>query len=162
MLGKSGQRLERFSVQESRRGPDARSTGLGRGYALGVGTVSIGGLLFPMAHGSGIISVALLTLVYFLLRLGGSFSQVFSWSIRQSLIPAAQFGSINSVFRFFINGVAPLSAVAGGYLAELLGVRQTLVIGGIGLLLTAGFSFRLRIPKGNTCTAEWVESRNVG
>jgi hypothetical protein len=43
MLGKSGQRLERFSVQESRRGPDARSTGLARGYALGVGTVSIGG-----------------------------------------------------------------------------------------------------------------------
>jgi MFS family permease len=35
MLGKSGQRLERFSVQESRRGPDARSNGsLGRNFQL--------------------------------------------------------------------------------------------------------------------------------
>lgn len=53
-------------------------------------------------------------------------------SYRQALCPERLQGRMNSVMRFLVWGTIPLGTLAGGALATWVGLRETLVIAGIG------------------------------
>jgi len=52
-------------------------------------------------------------------------------SLRQSIVPAALLGRVNSVYRMLGVGLSPLGALAGGFVAHGLGVRAAYPIAGV-------------------------------
>jgi MFS family permease len=53
-------------------------------------------------------------------------------SYRQAICPARLQGRMNSAMRFIVWGTIPLGTLAGGALASAVGLREAIVIGGIG------------------------------
>lgn len=53
-------------------------------------------------------------------------------SYRQAICPPRLQGRMNSVMRFIVWGTIPVGNLAGGALASVIGLRETLVIGAIG------------------------------
>nr|MBA3434067.1 MFS transporter [Actinomycetota bacterium] len=58
-------------------------------------------------------------------------------SYRQAICPERLQGRMNSVMRFIVWGTIPIGTLAGGALGTWIGLRETLVIGGVG----GGLSF---------------------
>jgi MFS family permease len=56
-------------------------------------------------------------------------------SLRQAITPERIQGRMNSVMRFIVWGTIPLGAIVGGVLASRIGVKQTLIVSGIGCFL---------------------------
>jgi MFS family permease len=56
-------------------------------------------------------------------------------SLRQAITPERIQGRMNSVMRFIVWGAIPLGSFSGGVLASLIGLKETLIIGGIGCCL---------------------------
>jgi predicted MFS family arabinose efflux permease len=113
----------------------------GIGRAL-IGTTLAGGgfiLLIPLAGGS--INGAMLMLMIAQLC-GDAFSTlafITAVSLRQSITPDRLLGRTSTGMQVLIAGVAPIGAMAGGLLAEAIGVRATLWIAGIGIVLSTGW-----------------------
>lgn len=114
----------------------ANRFGLGRtliGSAVFSGALAF---LIPMANGSVLQAM----LILMLSQLGGdAFSTIHSItaiSLRQSVTPDRLLGRTSTSLQVLIAGVGPLGALAGGALAEVIGVRETLVIAVTGLLLS--------------------------
>lgn len=53
-------------------------------------------------------------------------------SLRQAITPERIQGRMNSVMRFIVWGTIPLGSLIGGVLATTIGVKETLIVGGIG------------------------------
>jgi predicted MFS family arabinose efflux permease len=53
-------------------------------------------------------------------------------SYRQAICPPRLQGSMNSVMRFIVWGTIPIGTLAGGALGSWIGLRETIVIGGLG------------------------------
>jgi predicted MFS family arabinose efflux permease len=56
-------------------------------------------------------------------------------SLRQAITPERIQGRMNSVMRFIVWGTIPLGSLIGGALASTIGLKQTLIVGGIGSCL---------------------------
>jgi MFS family permease len=56
-------------------------------------------------------------------------------SLRQTITPERIQGRMNSVMRFIVWGTIPLGSLTGGLLATWIGLKTTLLIGGIGCTL---------------------------
>jgi MFS family permease len=56
-------------------------------------------------------------------------------SLRQAVTPERMQGRMNAVMRFIVWGTIPLGAIIGGVLASKIGVRETVIVGGIGCCL---------------------------
>jgi MFS family permease len=56
-------------------------------------------------------------------------------SLRQAITPERIQGRMNSVMRFIVWGTIPLGAFVGGALASQIGLKETLIVGGIGCCL---------------------------
>ena len=56
-------------------------------------------------------------------------------SLRQAITPERIQGRMNSVMRFIVWGTIPLGALVGGILASQIGLKETLIIGGVGSCL---------------------------
>jgi MFS family permease len=102
-----------------------------------IGASVIGGpmfLLVPFApHGN-----AALTFLVPAFVLGGFSNVIYNVtqvSLRQAITPARIQGRMNSVMRFIVWGAIPLGALIGGLLASRIGVKETLIVGGIGCCL---------------------------
>ena len=57
-------------------------------------------------------------------------------SLRQAITPDRLLGRVNSSMHLLFHGVLPLGALAGGAIAQAMGVRQALLIGAIGVLIS--------------------------
>lgn len=103
-----------------------------RSLILGLGLTS--GLLFVPLSSSG------LGVLWFA---GGSFCYTFGTvlyninqvSLRQRLTPPGLLGRMNATMQFTAWGVLPFGALVGGAIGDLLGIRVTILIGGLGSLL---------------------------
>jgi MFS family permease len=60
-------------------------------------------------------------------------------SYRQAVVPPDILGRVNATVRFLVMGLLPVGGLLGGALGTLLGVRETLLIVGIGLTVAPGF-----------------------
>src|SRR5207245_2516604 len=56
-------------------------------------------------------------------------------SLRQTLTPDHLQGRVNASARFLANAVTPVGALLGGVLGEAIGLRPTLLVAGVGILL---------------------------
>jgi MFS family permease len=56
-------------------------------------------------------------------------------SLRQAITPERIQGRMNSVMRFIVWGTIPLGSLIGGVLASKIGVKETLIVGGVGSCL---------------------------
>jgi MFS family permease len=88
-------------------------------------------LIIPFApHGT-----AALTFLIPAFILGGLANVIYNVtqvSLRQAITPERIQGRMNSVMRFIVWGTIPLGSLLGGVLASTIGVKETLIVGGIG------------------------------
>src|SRR5579859_3316092 len=110
---------------------------LGLGLAIGGGLFGYGllGLLVPLAHGP----VAVVAVILFMSQLAGdvtvSVYLIAELSLRQMLIPHHLLGRANAGILFLTRGVGPLGALLAGILAVGIGVRPTLFIAVLGVMM---------------------------
>ena len=65
---------------------------------------------------------------------------VVSVSMRQADVPIDLLGRVNSAYRTAVLGVAPIGAIAGGILADGLGIPGPFVVGGAVLIVVSVIS----------------------
>jgi MFS family permease len=91
-------------------------------------------LLIPFApHGNAALAVLVPAIL-----VGGFANVVYNvaqLSLRQAITPERIQGRMNSVMRFIVWGTIPLGAFAGGVLASRIGLKETLITGGLGACL---------------------------
>jgi MFS family permease len=110
---------------------------LSRRFGIGPTTIAVG-----MLWGPATLLVALAPAgndaVPFLVvaSLASGFSiavyNIIQVSYRQAICPPRLQGRMNSVMRFIVWGTIPIGALAGGALGSWVGLRETIVIGGVG------------------------------
>jgi MFS family permease len=112
------------------------SSRLGVGRTI-IGASVIGGpafLVIPFApHGNAALAVLVPAFA-----IGGMANVVYNVtqvSLRQAITPERIQGRMNSVMRFIVWGTIPLGAIVGGSLSTGIGVRNALIVGGIGCCL---------------------------
>ena len=92
-------------------------------------------LLVPLAHGS----VALASAFLIASQLGDMAWPVYSineTSLRQAITPTHLLGRVSSAGHLLFHGGLTLGMLAGGALAQTIGIRQTMLIGAFGYLLS--------------------------
>jgi MFS family permease len=112
------------------------------GDRLGVGrTILLASCLF----GPGTLLIAfapeqyalpLIVAAMIVIGFGGILYNVTAISLIQAITPDRILGRANASRRFVVWGVVPLGGFAGGALASTIGLRETMVVGALGGLLT--------------------------
>ncbi len=114
------------------------------GQRFGIGVTLIGTLLlsslatFLIPLAGNIPTIAILLLMAGQL-LGDTLQTIYgitSTSLRQTITPDRMLGRANTSLQVFIAGIGPIGALIGGALAEIIGVRSTLVVAALGLVLS--------------------------
>jgi MFS family permease len=113
----------------------ARWLGLGPTIIWSAVLGGVGGLLIPLASGPLLIAVPLLIAAQFLIGLAFVVYNVNQISLRQAITPDRLLGRMTATIRFMVWGTLPFGSLLGGALGSMLGVRPTLIIGGIGMML---------------------------
>jgi predicted MFS family arabinose efflux permease len=110
---------------------------------FGVGQTMIGAniinvlatALVPLAGGSIIFVTLFLALSHFLHAFAVQINGINLMSLRQAITPDYLQGRMNASFRFVNVGMMMLGALIAGSLGELIGLRATLAVGAVGMLL---------------------------
>ena len=92
-------------------------------------------LLIPLAHGSVAVCSAFLIAAQ-LGDLAWPVYTISARSLRQAITPNHLLGRVNASMHLLFHGVLPLGALAGGAIAQAVGMRRALLIGAIGVLLS--------------------------
>ncbi len=116
-------------------GAAARRFGLGPSIIAANALLLIGTLLVASARGTPVEVAVTLVGAQVVAGFGISIYNVNGPSLRQALTPLWLLGRVNATYRFFAWGTTPLGALAGGVLAEVIGLRGTIALAGIGMLV---------------------------
>jgi len=101
-----------------------------------IGASIIGGPMFlviPFAP-EGNAALFLLVPAFIIGGLSNVIYNVTQVSLRQAITPERIQGRMNSVMRFIVWGTIPVGAIIGGALASQIGVKETLIVSGVGCL----------------------------
>jgi MFS family permease len=90
-------------------------------------------LLIPMAQRGWLLWAA--AFAYLVIWFCVAVNNITQVSFRQGLTPERLLGRMNATMRFLVWGTAPLGAIIGGVLGQLLGPRSTLWLAAIGGLI---------------------------
>jgi MFS family permease len=112
-----------------------RRLGLGRTLIGAAWTIGLAMLLVPLAHGTVALSAAFLIAAQ-LGDLAWPIYTINETSLRQAITPSHLLGRITSAGHLLFWGALPLGALAGGAIAQTIGIRQTMLIGAFGYLLS--------------------------
>ncbi|HJT55849.1 MAG TPA: MFS transporter [Ktedonobacteraceae bacterium] len=109
----------------------------GLGFTIGGGLFAYGllGLLVPFAHGPIPLVVALLFASQLIGDVSVSIHLIAELSLRQMLVPRHLLGRANASILFLTRGTIPPGALLAGIIAERFGVRFTLFIGVLGVMM---------------------------
>jgi MFS family permease len=113
---------------------------LSRRFGIGPTTIAVGALWGPATIAVGLApagNAAIPVLVATQLVAGFSIItyNIVQVSYRQAICPPRLQGRMNSVMRFLVWGTIPVGTLTGGALGTWIGLRETIVIGGIGTTL---------------------------
>ena len=109
--------------------------GLGRTLIGAAWMIGLAMLLVPLAHGPVALSAAFLIAA----QLGDMAWPIYNinaTSLRQAVTPDRLLGRVNSAGHLLFWGALPLGALAGGAIAQAIGIRQTMLIATLGYLLS--------------------------
>jgi MFS family permease len=110
---------------------------LSRRFGIGPTTIAVsvlwgpGLLLFAVAP-AGNAAIPFLVAGQLLAGFSIVVYNIIQVSYRQAICPPRLQGRMNSVMRFIVWGTIPIGALAGGALGTWVGLRETLVVGGVG------------------------------
>ena len=116
-------------------GPAVKRFGLGTTLIAGLVISSLSLLLLPLASGPLVLIIAFVVISQVLGDAGSVVYLINATSLRQIVVPDHLLGRANASMHFLVGGVGPIGALIGGGLAELIGMRLTLLIGILGTLL---------------------------
>ena len=108
--------------------------GVGRTILLASCLFGPGTLLIAVAPQNNAIPFILASML--VIGFGGILYNVTAISLIQAITPDRILGRANASRRFVVWGVVPLGGFAGGALASTIGLRETMVVGALGGLLT--------------------------
>jgi MFS family permease len=91
-------------------------------------------LVVPFAP-EGNAALAVLIPAFIIGGLSNVIYNVTQVSLRQAITPERIQGRMNSVMRFIVWGTIPLGSIIGGVLASTIGVKETLIVSGIGCFM---------------------------
>ncbi|HLG61176.1 MAG TPA: MFS transporter [Ktedonosporobacter sp.] len=111
-----------------------RRVGLGLTAGAALAIYGLMGLLLPLASGPVIVVITLLFISQLVGDSAISIHLIAELSLRQMLVPHHLLGRVNASFQFLTLGIAPFGALLAGVIAELGGVRLTLLIGVLGVI----------------------------
>lgn len=109
-----------------------RRFGLGRVIVVAVFTIHGANLLQAFATGPTPMAVGILIAAQFLIGLTAVIVNVNLLSLSQAITPDHLQGRLRATILFVTAGAMPLGALLGGALGDALGLRPTLLLGGIG------------------------------
>lgn len=130
----------------------------GPGRTIG-GTLLLYGifnLLIPLARGPLVFAVALLFISQLIGDVTISIHLIAEVSLRQSIVPAHLLGRANASMQFLTQGVAPLGALLAGGLGAIIGLRPTIFIGVLGVILASCWLLLSPVRKVRTLVSEGV------
>ncbi len=119
-------------------GRTAGRIGLGRTLTGAAVIGDLAPLLLPTA-GRGGGAVAVFAIAFFIQGIGITGCNVHATTIRQTITPDRIRGRTNAAYLFVALGIQPFGSLAGGWLGDTIGLRQTLLVGVLGLLSTSLF-----------------------
>jgi Na+/melibiose symporter-like transporter len=108
--------------------------GVGRTILLSSCLFGPGTLLIALAPQDNAIPFILASMM--VIGFGGILYNVTAISLIQAITPDRILGRANASRRFVVWGVVPLGGFTGGALASVIGLRETMVVGAFGGLLT--------------------------
>ena len=97
----------------------------------------VANLLIPLAPGPGIAAIACMGGAQLLGDISFPVYNVQELTIRQTLAPEHMLGRVNATMQFLFRGILPIGALAGGTLAQYAGVRRTVFVCALGVLLSS-------------------------
>ncbi|MCA2230004.1 MFS transporter [Nonomuraea aurantiaca] len=115
--------------------------GLGRMLIIAGVFGNVSYLLIPLADGSKWSAVAALAGAQLMFGVGMPLGGMVTMTVRQAVTPDHLQGRVAATFRAFGLGIAPLGALAAGFAAEPLGLRATILVCAIGILVPLVFQF---------------------
>jgi predicted MFS family arabinose efflux permease len=116
--------------------PIARRLSRGATFLATSTVYGLTSLLIPLAGWVPAPAVAFLMAAQLVGDMALSLYGINEVSLRQTVVPAGVLGRVNAAMRLLAWGMLPVGALAGGYLAALIGVRATLAVAAGGLLLS--------------------------
>ncbi len=113
-----------------------------RRFGLGVtliGSILVMGtatLMIPLARGSVVAATAFLMAAQ-VGDVGWPIYNVCELSLRQAITPDDLLGRVNAVMQMLFRGLLPVGSICAGALAGSMGMRPTLTVGAVGLMLSS-------------------------
>lgn len=107
---------------------------LGRTIWVAILVGQIGGLLIAFSPRTYAFPWIVAGMVLF--AVGGTIYNIAQVTYRQAITPNRMLGRMNATMRFMVWGTMPLGSLTGGLLGTVFGLRSTLVIAGIGGVLS--------------------------
>jgi MFS family permease len=106
--------------------------GVGHVLLLGIACASVGELVIALASGPMFVAFGILVLAEIGVEFGATIFSISSATLRQARVDTAILGRVGATVRTINQGVGLIGALAGGVLAETLGIRQVIIAAGIG------------------------------
>ncbi|MED4711301.1 MFS transporter [Bacillus pseudomycoides] len=121
-------------------GPMTRKLGLGRCMVVALFLAGLSSLLIPVATFLPTIPAVILLMVMQLIdAIMIVVYNINQRSLRTSITPDNLLGRMNSSIRLCVMGIVPVAALAGGFIAGIIGVLPTLIIGSVGIIFSSVF-----------------------
>ncbi len=112
-----------------------RRFGFGRTLIGAALVPGIAALLLPLARGPVPVCAAVLAVAQ-MGDMAWSIYEINELTLRQAVAPSHVLGRVNSAAHLMFRGVLPVGALAGGALAEAIGLRGAMFVGAAGFLLS--------------------------
>lgn len=117
----------------------AHRTGMGRAIVLGIGVAAVAELVIALAHGPVWLAAGLVTLGEAGVQGGDVVASVANRSARQMIVPDGLQGRVTATVRVLAAAFGILGALIGGWGADYVGLRPTVLIAGLGTVLVGAW-----------------------
>jgi MFS family permease len=124
----------------------AHVVGVGRAITGSMVVACAATLLLPLAASTPLPAVVLAT-SFAIGGFGVAISNVHIVTLRQAVTPDAMLGRLNASYRTLVYGAIPIGSLLGGLLGELIGLRGTLLVGALGVLVAPAWVIGSALPR---------------
>jgi MFS family permease len=129
-------------------GRSERRLGVGRTIVIGMIGFTIGSAFIPLAPGGALVLGAACLIVQQLVGdCAGTLFEITQVSLTQSVVEDRVLGRVNGSIRFFEDVFQLVGTIAGGVIAELIGLRASMAFGLLGGLVALAFLWFSPIPR---------------